>query len=224
MLSLTVSLASKSEVYFSPDDKPRSKLLKLIKSAKHTIYAAVYMITDKHIVKALIKAKDKHNVDVQVITDKISMEGMYSKGTMLVDAGIDVFVFDAEKKVKKNLRKKDTSNRSFFFKPSAIMHNKFAVIDDQVWTGSFNWTQSANQYNQENVIVTDEQDICDKYEDHFEVLKERCTLAQKHAQEERAKKELDFEIPDLEPKESAQTAGNSIIEYVRAFFDMLFTY
>ena len=36
------------------------------------------------------------------------------------------------------------------------MHNKFAVIDDEiVLTGSFNWTSAAANNNQENLVVVD---------------------------------------------------------------------
>jgi phosphatidylserine/phosphatidylglycerophosphate/cardiolipin synthase-like enzyme len=54
------------------------------------------------------------------------------------------------------------------------MHNKFALLDNKTWTGSFNWTWSANIKNQENVIFTDELEVCKKYEKYFEILKKRC--------------------------------------------------
>ena len=51
------------------------------------------------------------------------------------------------------------------------MHNKFAIFDDKtVFTGSFNWTVSANARNQENVIVMEDADVCKIYETYFEKL------------------------------------------------------
>ena len=52
-----------------------------------------------------------------------------------------------------------------------LMHNKFAIIDGKVlMTGSFNWTSTAEEKNEENLlIITDEQTI-EKYEDRFEYL------------------------------------------------------
>ena len=56
------------------------------------------------------------------------------------------------------------------------MHNKFAIIDDKVWTGSFNWTISANRKNQENVVYNDEKDVYEKFLEQFEKLKQRCAI------------------------------------------------
>ena len=30
------------------------------------------------------------------------------------------------------------------------MHNKFVLLDNQIWTGSYNWTVSAKKRNKEN--------------------------------------------------------------------------
>jgi phosphatidylserine/phosphatidylglycerophosphate/cardiolipin synthase-like enzyme len=54
------------------------------------------------------------------------------------------------------------------------MHNKFALIDGKVWTGSFNWTKSGDQYNQENVVLIDDPEVHDKFAIQFESLKSRC--------------------------------------------------
>jgi mitochondrial cardiolipin hydrolase len=161
-LFLSPFLESFSEVYFSPEDHIGSRLIKLINSAQKKIYAAVYMITDKTIAQALIKAKNR-GIDVQIITDKISKESIYGKAFFLKSGGICVSVFNPPE-----------STYNSFLNNSSIMHNKFALIDGTLWTGSFNWTQSASQRNQENVILTDEKDVCNKYEKQFEKLKKQC--------------------------------------------------
>ena len=70
ILLISSNLAfGKSEVFFSPDDKPTNELIRKINKAKNKIHAAVYMITDKNIAKALITAKNKRGIDVQIITD-----------------------------------------------------------------------------------------------------------------------------------------------------------
>ena len=124
-------LMSKSKVYFSPDDKPTIQLINNIKKAKTRIYAAIYLITDKKIAQALINAKQIQGVDVQIITDQFSLETPYEKINLLKQNNIDVFVFKGKQQ------------------NAAIMHDKFAIFDKQVWTGSFNWTISANKRNQE---------------------------------------------------------------------------
>lgn len=150
---------AKDIVYFSPDDHPSDKLINLIDNAHHKIYAAVYMITDKTIAEALIKAK-KRGVDVKVIMDRASFEGSWGKGKLLKENNIDLFVFGLHAKQKTKF-------------PSALMHNKFALIDNQLWNGSFNWTKNANKNNQENVILTDNSTLYKRFQKHFDVLKER---------------------------------------------------
>ncbi len=153
-------LFSKSEVFFSPKDKIVGKLIEKIDQAQTKIYAAVYMFTDKKIAQALINAKSQRYVDVQVITDQTCLEYKYGKVNMLKDGNIDIFVF------KNNLK-----NRK---RPSKIMHNKFAILDNSVWTGSFNWTVQATYKNKENVIFTDDKQVYKKYFDEFELLKNKC--------------------------------------------------
>ena len=163
VLTSSVFLYSKSQVLFSPEDRPTKKLIDLINAAQHKIHAAVYMITDKTIAEALIKAKKERSVDVQIITDKITMESSYGKGKLLKDSGVDVYVFDT------SAFKKEQNTK--FYNADPIMHNKFALIDKNVWTGSFNWTQAANRKNRENVLITDEKEIYDKYKKEFGFLK-----------------------------------------------------
>ena len=156
-------LISKSIVYFSPDDKPQKHLIGYINGAKTRIYAAIYMFTDKKIAQALMDAKDR-GIDVQIITDQTSVDSVYGKIFLLQEYGVKIFVFNLNKR----------KGKFSWYDP--IMHNKFAIIDEHVWTGSFNWTVSANSKNQENVIYTDEKNVCEKYLEHFNTLKERCVI------------------------------------------------
>jgi phosphatidylserine/phosphatidylglycerophosphate/cardiolipin synthase-like enzyme len=160
-----LTLHAHSEAYFSPDDRPAERLINLINGTKRKIYGAVYMFTDALIAQALINAK-KRGVDVRIIVDNATMDYEYGKGTLLKDNGIDVYVFTPQGKKGK------------FGMP--LMHNKFALLDNQLWTGSFNWTKSANQKNQENVILTTNKKVYAKFEKQFEILKGRATVAQSY--------------------------------------------
>ena len=167
-----IYLESKSFVYFSPDHKPTEKLLVLIRQAKRKIHAAVYMITDHQIAQALVDAKAR-GVDVQMIVDTSTVDLEYGKGTFLRKNNIDIFVFREQTKSGKNKSKskyKSSKNSRY----GALMHNKFALIDNQLWTGSFNWTKNANMRNQENVVLTDDQEIYQPFEEQFKVILERC--------------------------------------------------
>lgn len=158
------TILSKSLVYFSPDDKPTKHLITLLKNAEKRIYAAVYMLTDKRIALALIDAKEKRNIDVQIVSDQISKDSKFGKMPLLAQHGIKTFIF-----------KPDAPATQF---SQSIMHNKFAIIDNLLWTGSFNWTVGADRNNQENILLTDDQEVCKKYLSHFKKLKKRC-VAQK---------------------------------------------
>ncbi len=170
-ITLCLSLAAGTitaytEVLFSPVDKPTKRLLELISTSQRRIYAAVYMITDKIIAQALIEAKVKRNVDVQIITDKITYESVFGKGKLLRESGIPLFIYE---------EKKSPTTRLFGYGP--IMHHKFALFDDtKLWTGSFNWTASANRCNHENVVITDERNVCTQFKAKFEELKMLCQV------------------------------------------------
>ena len=48
------------------------------------------------------------------------------------------------------------------------MHNKFAIIDNRILlTGSYNWTFSANNRNDENLMVIDDPEIIEIFQNQF---------------------------------------------------------
>ncbi len=160
MFSTCGYLRSATQTLFSPEDKPGTHLVTMINNARKRVHAAVYMLTDKHIATALVRAKNKRNVDVQLVTDASCLDTRGNQIQFLKSNRIDIFLFPSTK----------TSSGH----TSHIMHHKFAVIDDKVWTGSYNWTWSANYRNQENVIISDDVSAVSKFEKQFDRLKNRC--------------------------------------------------
>ncbi len=158
-------IAGTTRVLFSPDDKPAQHLIKLINNAQSKIHAAVYMLTNKKIANALVGAK-RRQVDVQIITDQSCLESKYNHIGLLKRNAISVFVYPAK---KMHNGKQSTGS---------LMHHKFALIDRKVWTGSFNWTHSANIRNQENVTVIDDPAVYARYAQQFERVKRRCFMHQ----------------------------------------------
>jgi phosphatidylserine/phosphatidylglycerophosphate/cardiolipin synthase-like enzyme len=70
--------------------------------------------------------------------------------------------------------------KNWGFGREPLMHNKYAIIDHQVWTGSFNWTVSADTKNQENVVlISGEQEVVQKFLHNFEALVAASTLLDK---------------------------------------------
>ena len=159
------SLFPKSLAFFSPNDNIQSKLVNIINKTNHKIKAAVYIITDKVIAESLINAK-KRGVEIELITDQSCLTFLGGKIDMLKNNDIEIFVFAPKTKRKRN----------------PLMHNKFAIFEVDknenrwVWTGSFNWTCSANRINQENVILTNNKKVFAQYHNQFELLKRQCVL------------------------------------------------
>jgi len=51
------------------------------------------------------------------------------------------------------------------------MHHKFAIFDGKLLvTGSYNWTDSAERYNHENVLVLEDPAIINRYQTRFNRL------------------------------------------------------
>ena len=96
----------------------------------------------------------------KVVTDEYCLNSKYGKIKMLLEHNVKTFIFDG------------TSCKKMGWAP--LMHNKFAIIDNNIWTGSFNWTVSANIQNQENAIYTDNKKVHQRFLAHFKKLKKRC--------------------------------------------------
>jgi phosphatidylserine/phosphatidylglycerophosphate/cardiolipin synthase-like enzyme len=163
LISTNFILYSSVEVYFSPDDHPTHKLIDLINKTQKRIHAAIYMLTDGTIANALVSAKQNRNVDVKIIVDQSSVESEYGKVTLLKSNNIDIFVFYPQ-----------NTSGGYLSQHIPLMHNKFAILDDCLWTGSFNWTRSANTKNQENVVIIYDVEVCEKFEKQFLILQKRC--------------------------------------------------
>lgn len=149
------------QAFFSPDDDIKKILLDLIAHEEKDIKISIFMLTDKTIAQALIDAKNR-GVDIEIIADGACNKDRFSKIKLLQDAGIKVYVYQAQ------------GNTVF----NEIMHHKFVIFKQNIhqksllWTGSFNFTKSANDRNHENVLVIEESAVVDQYSKKFEELKQ----------------------------------------------------
>ena len=136
---------AKTEVYFSLSDNPQKEIIKNINQAQASINIAMYIFTDREIALPLIKAQER-GVKVRVYLDQDQVDYKYSQSRFLVQKGIKTRI--------------STNNY--------IMHNKFAIIDNRILlTGSYNWTFSANNRNDENLMVIDDPEIIARYQNQF---------------------------------------------------------
>ena len=127
-----------------------------LNKARKSIDIAMYAFTSREIAQALVAAKDRH-VKVRIALDTAQIKDPFSKCKFLVSKGFNV---------------------KFRMGPG-LLHDKFAVIDDrEVITGSFNWTQTAEKKNAENLLIIQDRELAWKYAKQFRHLWSHCGLAQ----------------------------------------------
>jgi phosphatidylserine/phosphatidylglycerophosphate/cardiolipin synthase-like enzyme len=147
---------------FSPQGKCAAHLLREIEQAKKELLVAVYAFTSDELAGALAQAK-KRGVAVQVVIDRdFDARTEKSKGKFLEAQKIPVRRVSG---IKSNGIEKD----------AGLMHQKFAVIDrTNVFTGSYNWTHSAENNNDENLLLfRDAGPLAEEYRKIFVLLWER---------------------------------------------------
>jgi phosphatidylserine/phosphatidylglycerophosphate/cardiolipin synthase-like enzyme len=140
--------ASHAEAVFSPGPDCVQRIAGLIRGARESVDVAVYTLTDDRIARALLDAHGD-GTRVRIIADDEKFEDRGSDLARLRKAGIRV-----------------VTDRS-----DSHMHHKFALFDDAlVMTGSFNWTRSATEENQENIVVSDDPRLVGAFRGEFEKL------------------------------------------------------
>lgn len=136
---------SEIEIYFSPQDKPSTRIIQLIKGAKKYIYIPTFLITHNEISEELINAHNR-GVDVRVIIDANSVTSRNTKHAKLRQAGIML----------------KTENYA------GKLHSKMIIIDDlYLITGSMNFTNSGDNKNDENVLIIKDKTIAKLHRDFF---------------------------------------------------------
>jgi phosphatidylserine/phosphatidylglycerophosphate/cardiolipin synthase-like enzyme len=137
-----------NSAHFSPGDDCRKKLMDLCQSAKQSLDISVFTISDDRLCAAICAAHVR-GVAVRIITDDDKTLDLGSDIEHMIAQGIPVRM-DSE---------------------PHHMHHKFALIDNHTLVnGSFNWTRSASEKNQENILVTNELGLVAAYQQEFEDL------------------------------------------------------
>ena len=151
LLFVSTFVYADTQVYFSPNGGCQDAIISEISKAQKTIDIAMYYLTSREIAQELVKAKDR-NVRVRIVLDQSQETQTYSKSRYLIKRGFEVK----------------------YHTGSGLMHNKFAIIDGKVLiTGSFNWTPTADQKNEENLLIMTDSELIKKYRERFEYLWDR---------------------------------------------------
>lgn len=140
---------AETQVYYNKDIRTNQQIIRTIREANKFVYFAIYTFTREDIADALVAAKER-GLDVQGVMDKKQNTELNIQTKIykrLLSAGIPV----AEQN------------------HSAIMHMKVLVTDKAYISGSYNWTASATDRNDEVIEIGWDEKIRSQYED---VMKE----------------------------------------------------
>ena len=150
LLLFITSTAPSSEVFFSPGGGARQRLVRAIEESQRSIDIAVYNFTASALAEALYAARAR-GLRIRVLVDRERAESGAS--------GI------------RGLRLNGVPVRTLGVPEQSLMHHKFAVFDERlVATGSYNWTNSAEHANYENLVVLDAPELVRRFQQEFHRL------------------------------------------------------
>ena len=138
----------RSSAHFSPGTDCLAAIQQQLKSARRRLDLCVFTLSDDRITEEVLAAH-RRGVALRFITDNDKE----------FDAGSDV----------NRLRQQGVP--MVVDRTDAHMHHKFAIIDE-AWllNGSYNWTRSACEHNEENVIVTNDPGLVRQFQGQFDAL------------------------------------------------------
>lgn len=126
------------ELYFSPSDDVETQMLREINTADYDLHFAVFSFT-------------RFGISYE-IEDAVTERGVFATG--MYDQT------NADDSTAVNILEDALGNRFFNYSGSNLLHHKYLIIDPNcpqsdamVWTGSHNWSTSANSRNDENTLV-----------------------------------------------------------------------
>lgn len=143
------------------DRKIQDQIREVLNAAKYSIRVAMYNFNDDSLFRTICH-KAEQGVEVEILLDSKAEQNKYILEYLsprLAKAGGSIFLYD---------------NASSNF---SIMHNKFCLVDDRFFlTGSYNWTNNAAKYSNENIVVVEDFLATFEYTKKFNQLKLHSTL------------------------------------------------
>jgi phosphatidylserine/phosphatidylglycerophosphate/cardiolipin synthase-like enzyme len=146
LVNPTLTLGGSSVINaFSPDEPITDEIVQRLEAAQQSIEVMAFAFTSDPVADQLIAAKDR-GLPVRVVMESRNAKGTGSEMVKLREAGVDIH-----------------SDGNCY-----IMHHKTIIIDDHlVITGSFNFTRSAQDQNDENVLIIDDASVAARYKEEF---------------------------------------------------------
>ncbi len=144
--------ATPSAAYFSPGNHCVDQIVGLVRNTRSSIEVCVFTVADDRISDELLAAH-RRRVKVRIISDDDKANDHGSDVRRLASQGIPVKIDHSP----------------------AHMHHKFAIFDGRTLVnGSFNWTRSASEQNQENIVVLADPSLLAAFAREFAKLWESC--------------------------------------------------
>ncbi len=179
---------------FSPTILPC--LLKLISEEQKGIKGACYEFDDMIFAKAWVNRKKKQHISGFLVLNRVQLKDKPKAKNIaryLSENKIKVYQ-NTQRYTEKNIRlddgsylnygttnrhydenyDEDSENKQFY----EIMHHKFFIFRKNethgkiIVTGSFNWTENANDRNWENIVILNDKETIKKFEEQWLELKE----------------------------------------------------
>ena len=136
-------------VHFSPHGGCTHTVIDFIGTATSMIRVQAYGFTSQSIADALVAAA-KSGKDVEVVLDRSDKTAASSKAVYVSENGVKVFI--------------DSKH--------AIAHSKVMIVDhSSVETGSFNYTDNAENNNAENCLIINDAELTSAYGSNWELHK-----------------------------------------------------
>ena len=151
-----------SQALFTGQDDIEKRLIELIGKENKSIKGAIFAFNNETISQAIVDQMSKKNIKVSIFVDRN--------------------YFNTKKEKKKNKSCLDRLGDSVhivrgWHDVDKVMHHKFLLFEDNngeslLWNGSYNLTGAA-QWNNENVIITNDRGLIKSFSDEFNRLMEQ---------------------------------------------------
>jgi phosphatidylserine/phosphatidylglycerophosphate/cardiolipin synthase-like enzyme len=136
------------ETFFSPDDNAQSRIIELINGAQHSVHFMAFVFTADPLAQAVVAAHQR-GVQVSGVIEAGQSNNSGSDYQYLLDAGVDVHL--------------DGNSRN--------MHHKVFIIDGEiVILGSYNFSRSAEERNDENLLIVHNVEMAADFEEEFDLV------------------------------------------------------
>ena len=136
---------------FSPGSACLEAIRTRLRNARKHVDICVFTLSDDRVSDEVLDAH-RRGVAIRLLTDNQKEFDTGSDIGRLRDAGVAVAVDRTE----------------------AHMHHKFAIFDGEwLLNGSYNWTRSASEFNEENVIQSNDPTLLKRFSEQFEQLWEK---------------------------------------------------